>query len=53
MANVLMKKIDIGDGNTYYPLPIVSSADNGKILMVVEGEWEATDSVTMEVENNG
>ncbi len=33
-------------------LPTVSSADNGKILMVVDGVWKAV-NITMSVDSNG
>lgn len=29
------------------PLPEVTSADNGKVLMVVNGEWTLVDPVTL------
>lgn len=41
MADKILKSINIGDENTYKPLPLVTSNDNGKILKVVNGEWKA------------
>lgn len=41
MADKILKSINIGDGNIYKPLPLVTNNDNGKILKVVNGEWKA------------
>ena len=46
MANVIMKKINIGDGNDYYPLPIVDSSHEGMVLKVVDGEWSPAEMVS-------
>ena len=34
----------VGGGRSDYRLPTVSSADNGKILKVVEGEWNKAEN---------
>ena len=39
MADKFFKSLTFSSGNRYFPLPIVSSADNGKVLKVVDGEW--------------
>lgn len=41
MTDKVLKSLNIGDGNIYKPLPLVTSDDNGKILMVTGGEWGA------------
>ena len=41
MADKFLKSLNIGDGNIYKPLPLVTSDDDGKILMVTDGEWGA------------
>lgn len=41
MADKFLKSLNIGDGNIYKPLPLVTSDDNDKILMVTGGEWGA------------
>lgn len=41
MADKFLKSLNIGDGNIYKPLPLVTSDDNGKILKVAGGEWGA------------
>ena len=41
MADKTLKSLNFGGGDTYYPLPLVTAADNDKILMVVNGVWEA------------
>jgi len=46
MADKYMKTLQLtADGDTYHPLPIVTTSDNDKILQVVDGEW-AMASVT-------
>lgn len=39
MADKELKSLNFGGEDTYFPLPIVTSEDNDKILMVVDGEW--------------
>ena len=40
MADKFIKSITfVKGGATYYPLPKVTNADNGKVLKVVDGEW--------------
>lgn len=39
MADKFLKSLNIGDGNIYKPLPLVTSDDDGKILKVTGGEW--------------
>lgn len=39
MADKFLKSLNIGDGNIYKPLPLVTSDDDGKVLMVTGGEW--------------
>ena len=41
MTDKVLKSLNIGDGNIYKPLPLVTSDDNGKILKVTGGEWGA------------
>ena len=41
MADKFLKSLNIGDGNIYKPLPLVTSDDDGKVLMVTGGEWGA------------
>ena len=41
MADKVLKSLNIGDGNVYKPLPLVTSDDDGKILKVTGGEWGA------------
>ena len=41
MTDKVLKSLNIGDGNIYKPLPLVTSDDNGKILKVTDGEWGA------------
>ena len=48
MANKELKTLNFGDGNVYYPLPIISESDNNKVLMVVDGEWDAVTIVNAE-----
>ena len=40
MADKFMKSITfVKGGDTYYHLPKVTNADDGKVLKVVDGEW--------------
>jgi hypothetical protein len=39
MANKELKTLNFGDDDVYYPLPIITSEDNNKILAVIDGEW--------------
>lgn len=41
MADKFLKSLNLGDGNIYKPLPLVTSDDDGKILMGTGGEWGA------------
>jgi hypothetical protein len=42
MADKELKSLNFGGEDTYFPLPIVTSEDNDKILAVVDGDWSAT-----------
>ena len=44
MADKTLKSLNFGGGDTYYPLPLVTAADNDKILSVVNGEWAAVEA---------
>lgn len=49
MADVYMKTLKVGtDGDTLHPLPIVTTEDDGKILMVTNGEWGAASLIDAE-----
>ena len=41
MANKTLKSLNFGGADNYFPLPLVTDADNNKILSVVNGEWAA------------
>ena len=43
MADKQLKTLDFGGEDTYFPLPLVTAEDNDKILMVVDGDWTASD----------
>ena len=44
MADKFLKSLQLEEGgDTYFPLPIVGTDDNGKILKVVNGEWVKAD----------
>ena len=47
MANKFTKSFDFGDGNKYYPLPIVTADHNGMVLKVVDGEWGLSTLVSL------
>lgn len=48
MADKELKSLNFGGENTYFPLPIVTSEDNDKILMVENGEWVAVEVANAE-----
>ena len=48
MADKEMKSLNFGGEDTYFPLPLVTSEDNDKVLMVVDGEWDAVTIVNAE-----
>ena len=43
MADKTLKSLNFGGADNYFPLPIVSTNDNNKILSVVNGEWAKLD----------
>ena len=46
MADKFMKSITfVEGGDTYYHLPKVTNADDGKVLKVVDGEWSLDDLI--------
>lgn len=52
MANKTLKSLNFGGADNYFPLPLVTAADNDKILSVVNGEWAATDMPIIPTESN-
>ena len=44
MADKFFKSFIFGSGDRYFPLPLVTAADNDKILSVVNGEWTAAEA---------
>ena len=44
MADKTLKSLNFGGADKYFPLPLVTAADNDKILSVVNGEWAAVDA---------
>lgn len=48
MADKVLRSLNLGSGDVYFPLPIVSTDDNDKVLMVVDGEWDAVTIVNAE-----
>ena len=46
MTDKELKSLNFGNGDRYFPLPVVTTADNDKMLVVANGEWTA-----MEVAN--
>lgn len=44
MADKILKSLNFGGADNYFPLPLVTAADNDKILSVVNGEWAAIDA---------
>ena len=43
MADKTLKSLNFGGADNYFPLPLVTAADNDKILSVLNGEWAAID----------
>ena len=43
MADKTLKSLNFGGADNYFPLPLVTAADNNKILSVVNGEWAVID----------
>ena len=43
MADKTLKSLNFGGADNYFPLPLVTAADNDKILSVVNGEWAVID----------
>ena len=44
MADKTLKSLNFGGADNYFPLPLVTAADNDKILSVVNGEWSAAEA---------
>lgn len=44
MADKTLKSLNFGGADNYFPLPLVTAADNDKILSVVNGEWAVTEA---------
>ena len=44
MADKTLKSLNFGGADNYFPLPLVTAADNDKILSVVNGEWVAVEA---------
>ena len=44
MADKTLKSLNFGGTDNYFPLPLVTAADNDKILSVVNGEWAAAEA---------
>ena len=44
MADKTLKSLNFGGVDKYFPLPLVTAADNDKILSVVNGEWAAAEA---------
>ena len=44
MADKTLKSLNFGGADNYFPLPLVTAADNNKILSVVNGEWAAVEA---------
>ena len=43
MADKTLKSLNFGGADNYFPLPLVTAADNDKILSVANGEWAVID----------
>lgn len=52
MADKTLKSLNFGGADNYFPLPLVTAADNDKILSVVNGEWVATNMPIIPTESN-
>lgn len=51
MADKFLESIKFSEaGDRYYPLPIIQSSDNGKVMMVQNGEWTMTELLNAEKE---
>ena len=48
MADKELKSLNFGGEDTYFPLPLVTSEDNDKILAVVDGEWGLLEIINAE-----
>ena len=46
MADKFAKKFNFGGEDDFYPLPIVTAEDNGKVMKVVDGEWGMADLIS-------
>ena len=44
MADKTLKSLNFGGADNYFPLPLVTAADNNKILSVVNGEWAVAEA---------
>ena len=44
MADKTLKSLNFGGADNYFPLPLVTEADNNKILSVVNGEWAVAEA---------
>ena len=44
MADKTLKSLNFGGADRYFPLPLVTAADNDKILSVVNGEWAVAEA---------
>ena len=44
MADKTLKSLNFGGADNYFPLPLVTEADNNKILSVVNGEWSVAEA---------
>ena len=44
MADKTLKSLNFGGADNYFPLPLVTAADNDRILSVVNGEWAAAEA---------
>ena len=43
MADKTLKSLNFGGADNYFPLPLVTAADNDKILSVANGDWAVID----------
>ena len=44
MADKTLKSLNFGGADNYFPLPLVTAADNDKVLSVVNGEWAVVEA---------